>query len=404
VFEMKALIISVGTGTKPSKQTVDSLAKALAQSVDRHRPDKVLFVTTKESEEVTLPTILRNIKNYNYEKIKIENPDNIQQIYETLQPKIRQIREESNHLVIDYTSGTKAMTAALAMLATIYEANELSYISGKRANGIVQPGTEQIISIRPYFATAEQKIKTAIQFFNKAQYEAAMSILNQIQKTIRDPVIINRTTPLLNLAKAYALWDKFQHQKAFKTLKEIDMPELAQNKQFLGQIVNRLIQNKEPEPYLIADLISNAERKGNEQQKYDDAVARLYRTMELMAQYKLKTQYGINPSKAETSKIPEELLKKWNIASETETIKLSLERDYELLKALGDKLGEKYEEDKELKNLLSKRNTSILAHGLEPVNKQTYRHLRIKTLEYAENTVKNLKQHLENAKFAKWKI
>jgi CRISPR-associated protein (TIGR02710 family) len=400
---MKTLVISVGTGTKPSKQTVDSLAKALAQSVDRHRPDKVLFVITKESEETTLPTILKNIKNYSCEKIKIDNPDNIQQIYETLQPKIHQIRQESNHIVIDYTSGTKAMTAALAILATLYEANELSYISGKRANGIVQPGTEQIISIRPYFATTEQKIKTAIQFFNKAQYEAATSILNQIQKTIKDPAILNRTAPLLNLAKAYALWDKFQHQKAFKTLKKLDMPELAKNKQFLGQLVNRLTQNKESESHLIADLICNAERRGKEQQKYDDAVARLYRTIELIAQYKLKTQYGINPSKAETSKIPKELLEKWNIANKTETIKLSLERDYELLKAMGDELGQKYEEDKQLKNLLSKRNTSILAHGLEPVNKQTYRQLYIKTLEYAEKTVANLKQQLENAKFVKWK-
>jgi len=400
---MKVLVISVGTGTKPSKQTVYSLAKALAQSVDRHRPDKVLFVVTKESEETTLPTILKNIKNYRYEKIKIDNPDNIQQIYETLQPKIRQIKEETNHLVIDYTSGTKTMTAALAMLATLYEANELSYISGKRANGIVQPGTEQIISIRPYFATTEQKIKTAIQFFNKTQYEAAASILNQIQKNIKDPAILNRAVPILNLAKAYALWDKFQHQKAFKTLKKIDMPELARNKQFLGQLVNRLTQNKEPEPHLIADLICNAERRGNEQQKYDDAVARLYRTIELIAQYKLKTQYGINPSKAETSKIPKELLEKWNIGNKTETIKLSLQRDCELLKAMGDKLGQKYEEDGQLKNMLSKRNTSILAHGLEPVNKQTYQQLYIKTLEYAEDTVANLKQHLENAKFVKWK-
>ena len=400
---MKVLVISVGTGTKPKKQTVDSLARALAQSVERHRPDKVLFVVTKESEEITLPAILKNIKNYSYEKIKIDNPDNIQQIYETLQPKIRQIKDESSHIVIDYTSGTKAMTAALATLATLYEANELSYITGKRVNGIVQPGTEQIISIRPYFATAEQKIKTAIQFFNKAQYEATTSILKQIQKTIKDPAILNRTAPLLNLAEAYALWDKFQHQKALKILKKIDMPKLAKNKQFLGQLVDRLTKNKEPEPYLIADLICNAERRGKEQQKYDDAVARLYRTIELIAQYKLRKQYGINPSKAETSKIPKELLEKWKVAEETGTIKLSLERDYELLKALGDKIGQKYDEDKQLKNLLSKRNTSILAHGLEPVNKQTYQQLYAKTLEYAENTVVNLKQNIENAKFIKWK-
>jgi hypothetical protein len=111
----------------------------------------------------------------------------------------------------------------------------------------------------------------------------------------------------------------------------------------------------------------------------------------------------IASSKAETSKIPEELLKKWNVTSETETIKLSLEKDYELLKAIGDMLGQKYEEDKQLKNLLSKRNTSILAHGIKPVYKQTYRQLYMKTLEYVEKVVANLHQHLKNSKFIKWK-
>jgi hypothetical protein len=46
---------------------------------------------------------------------------------------------------------------------------------------------------------------------------------------------------------------------------------------------------------------------------------------------------------------------------------------------------------------------SILAHGLEPVNKQTYQQLYTITLEYAEKAVVNLKQNIENAKFIKWK-
>jgi hypothetical protein len=397
MFEMKALIISVGTGTKSSKQTADNLAKALAQSVDHHRPDKVLFVVTKESEETTMPTLLQNIKNHSYEIIKIDKPDNIQQIYETLQPKIHQIREQSNHLVIDYTSGTKAMTAALAMLATIYEANELSYITGKRANGIVQPGTEQIISIRPYFTTAEQKIKSAIQFFNKAQYETATSILNQIQKTIKDPAIQNRTAPLLNLAKAYALWDKFQHEKAFQLLKKIKMENLNPNKRFLGQ----LLTAKDPEPYNIADLINNAKRRGIEEKKYDDAVARLYRTIELVAQYTLKKEYNIDSSATKPTDIPEELLKKWNMTQTSQKIKIALEKAYELLDAKKHQLGIKFMQDKKLKDLLSKRNTSILAHSLKPVNQQTYMQLHQKTIEYVIITVKNLKQLLKDSTFIK---
>jgi len=181
------------------------------------------------------------------------------------------------------------------------------------------------------------------------------------------------------------------------------MEELAKNKQFLGQLIHKIEKNQEPEPYLIADLINNAERRAKEEQKYDDAVARLYRTIELIAQHRLKTKYGINPSEAKTEQIPPELLKKWNIPPQTEKIKLPLEKDYELLNAKGDEIGKKYLQDRKLKDLLSKRNTSILAHGLTPVTQETYKQLYQKTIQYAKTTINNLKELLEMSKFIKWK-
>ena len=400
---MKALIISVGTGTRPTSKAVKNLAKALAYSIKNHNPDKTFFIVTQQSQKTTLPEILKIIKPKQYETITLKNADNIQTIYETLNPKIKQIRKNFTNLTIDYTSGTKAMTAALTILATLYEANTLSYITGKRVGGIVQPGTEQIIPIHPYFATTEQKIKTAIQFFNKTQYATTITILKEIQKTIKDPTITERIKPLLNLAKAYNQWDKFQHQKAFKILKKIKMEQLNKNKQFLGQLINKIEKNQEPEPHLIADLINNAERRAKEEQKYDDAVARLYRTIELIAQHRLKTKYKINPSQTKKKQIPPKLIKKWNIPPQTEKIKLPLEKDYELLNAKGDELGKKYLQDKKLKDLLSKRNASILAHGTTPVTQETYKQLYQKTVEYAKITIKNLNKLLEMSKFIKWK-
>jgi len=72
------------------------------------------------------------------------------------------------------------------------------------------------------------------------------------------------------------------------------MEDLNQNKRFLGQLQTA----EEPEPYNIADLINNAKRRGTEEKKYDDAVARLYRTIELIAHHQLKTKYNIDPSAA----------------------------------------------------------------------------------------------------------
>jgi CRISPR-associated protein (TIGR02710 family) len=175
------------------------------------------------------------------------------------------------------------------------------------------------------------------------------------------------------------------------------MENLNPNKRFLGQ----LLTAKDPEPYNIADLINNAKRRGMEEKKYDDAVARLYRTIELVAQYTLKKEYNIDSSATKPTDIPEELLKKWNMTQTSQKIKIALEKAYELLDAKKHQLGIKFMQDKKLKDLLSKRNTSILAHSLKPVNQQTYMQLHQKTIEYVIITVKNLKQLLKDSTFIK---
>ncbi|MEM2816428.1 MAG: TIGR02710 family CRISPR-associated CARF protein [Candidatus Bathyarchaeia archaeon] len=398
---MKALIISVGTGTRRDMNAAEDLATALAQSVRHHNPDVTLFVVTCESRERTLPIVIDRAKPKQYEVIMLEDPDNIQAIYETLQPIFVQARESYEHLVVDFTSGTKAMTASLAVLAALYDVNELSYITGKRMNGIVQAGTEQILSIRPYFISAEQKLKTAIYFFNRAQYSTATAILRQIIR-IKDPKIIEKVDPILNLAEAYALWDKFKHIEAFEKLKNIKISDLNKNKQFLGELASRIGQNREPEPYFIADLLNNAQRRA-EEGKHDDAVARLYRTMELIAQYRLKIKYGIESSSCPSGMLPPKILEKWNIPPGTGKVKLGLEKDYELLEAKGDILGEKYLKDESLRHLLLNRNNSILAHGLTPVEMQVWQKLHEKVLEYAKIAVKNLDCLIEMSRFLKLK-
>lgn len=140
---MKALVISIGTGVSLSKRAVESLAEAIVFSIKHHNPDKTYFVVSEESLKRSVPLILGNVKPRECEIIKIEDPDDIQEIYETLRQKFNEIRIEFDQLTVDYTFGTKAMTSALTILGTIYEADTLSYIAGKRLGDILQPGTEK---------------------------------------------------------------------------------------------------------------------------------------------------------------------------------------------------------------------------------------------------------------------
>lgn len=389
----KGLLISVGTGTGYNKKAVKSLAGAIAFSVQNHNPTKTFFVVSKESLN-TLRLILPEI-TCEHEIIEISNPDSIHRVYEELKPKFSEIQNQFDHVIVDFTSGTKAMTSALAVLSTIFEADTLSYITGKRENGLVIRGTEEVQAVRPTFIISEKRLSEAAKLFNECRYDTTLALIASITKITADSNLKESTTTLRKAAIAYSAWDKFQHYTAFKSLKSLRSSEFDKNKSFLG----KLLKAEEKEPYWIADLINNAKRRGDIEHKFDDAVARLYRTVELIAQYRLRKEHKLEPSKLYFEQIPNVLREKWGIKATGETIKIGLEKDYELLAAKEDIIGKKFIEDKEIGNLLSKRNYSILAHGLEPLNKEAYQKLLSKALYLAQFALPNLKQDIENSSF-----
>lgn len=390
----KGLIISVGTGIGPNEKAVKSLAGAIAFSIQNHNPAKTFFVVTKESSK-TLQLILPKITS-EYDVIEINSPDSIRMIYEELKSKFSEIQHQFNPVIVDFTSGTKATTGALAILSTIFEVDTLSYVSGKRKGGIVMRGTEEVQAVRPIFIICEKRISEATKFFNECQYDRALSIIDSIKKMTADKSIIDSIITLRKAASAYSSWDKFNHHAAFKTLASLKETEFDQNKRFLGKLLNA----NEKEPYWIADLINNAKRRGNIEHKFDDAVARLYRTVELIAQYRLRKEHKLESSNLSVESIPNDLREKWDISKTDGKIKIGLERDYELLAAKGDIIGKKFIEDKELGGQLSKRNFSILAHGLEPLNKEVHQKLLAKTLDLAQSLLPNLKQDMQDSTFA----
>ena len=60
------------------------------------------------------------------------------------------------------------------------------------------------------------------------------------------------------------------------------------------------------------DLIANARRRAEFENKYDDAVARLYRSMEAIAHYQLKSCHDINSSDVSEKLLPDPVLNEVN--------------------------------------------------------------------------------------------
>ena len=411
---MKALVITVGVGTGPNKEeATKSLSHGIAISICENNPDRVFFIASKESKEITIPLVLKILEEEfkvrkDYEIVEIKDEDDLNECFETVLNTIKKAKQEGYRVTVDFTSGTKSMSAG-SVLAAIQELTKISYTSGKRVGGKVVSGTEIIRISSPWKPIVENQLNFLSKLFNKYQFIACKEVINDIRKIVEDPEVINKLKKYELICEGYYYWDTFAHEKAKENLlKEESIP--SENKEFLG----KLSSTEEKEPFFISDLLNNSKRRAIEG-KYDDALARLYRVIELIAQYILKKKYNIDTSNVEldkiiekiSSKITKEEIDKIKVKLEKEKdkdgkIKIGMQKSYELLYFFNDPLGIEFNNNKKLQDYLKKRNESILAHGIKPITKEEYETLYEEVKKIASIAVKNFDELMKKCEFPKF--
>ena len=411
-----ALLMTVGTGTGDNKEKrIESLAHGILHSIYHNKHDYIVFFGSTESK-ATIEKVKELAEKENklpeYEFVLINKIALFNELFEKIKKKIIELKEKGYDILIDYTSGTKTMSATAAIAGALYK-TRLCYIDGERKKGVVIPGTEYVVH-QNLFKYYNEEIFREIQiFFNNYSFNAAKKLLENV---IAED---EKREYWKQMIEAYDLWDKFKHEESFAILRCIKGEKLNMNKEFLGRLVHEK-NNYRKYIYLLVDLLNNAKRR-IEETKYDDAVARLYRTIELIAQIELdkldlidkeklrkdKT-FVLDPEKLENmldKKTMEKLIKYREEKDLTEgKIKIGLHKSYDLLSSIGHDLGKKFEEDKQLFDLLSKRNKSILAHGVESVEKKTAEKLLKKVQNFAEETFPEVKKLMKKAEFPKLEI
>ncbi len=389
--------MTVGTGRKDEK-SIKSLAHGLLVSITHYNPDRIVFFGSEESTET-----IESVKKQYYEKkgeelinsefVTIAKIDEFDDCFERIKDEIG--RKEDYEIVIDYTSGTKTMTMSAAICSMLYH-KKLNLVAGKRGEkGIVVQGTEKIVEQSLYSAYDKLLFDRVKNLVNSYRFGEAKSVLNQI-------VILEEKEKYEQLIDAYDLWDQFDHKEAFKILVEISDRQFSQNKSFLGRL-NR-VENYET--LILVDLINSAYRR-IEEGKYDDAVARLYRAIELISQIKLAEE-GLNDLSEGKFTIEDLKRKKVDIsryenyADDKGRLKLGLANKFNLLRDMGwEEADTVYLGNNKLKDLLKKRNISILAHGLEPVEKETAKELFDEVKKHAKIVLPELDDLMEEASFPK---
>lgn len=253
--------------------------------------------------------------------------------------------------------------------------------------------------------------------FNSNRFEAGKLLIDDMISTNENKVIYSK------LFNTYYYFDNVDYKKALenfdlKIFKET-WPELAidfQKNIIALNILNkqnqdsndktRFVDHKQKKYYMLASIINNSKRRGKEN-KFDDAVARLYRSFELIAQIRLLEKYNIDSSNVDI-----DILKEYGLAddylAELENsrdkkyndIKLGLIKDYVLLEQLNDDLGKFYlENENKIRNIIKFRNNSILAHGFEFCSEEDFEEFKEIVLKAADLLNKNMGRFIEETKF-----
>lgn len=101
---------------------------------ERYKPTHIVFIVTKD----TVNYIPESSKPDDI--IMIDDENDIKEVLEKLDQRLK---DKNDNIIVNITTGTKAMVAAMSIFA-IKMKGKIIYIGGERENGLVITGTEKI--------------------------------------------------------------------------------------------------------------------------------------------------------------------------------------------------------------------------------------------------------------------
>lgn len=383
---MRILVVTIGGSPQP-----------IVTSIAQNKPDRIHFLCSQKSEKILNDICVQAKADDIPRPVKIiEDEDDLNVCYAESLRLLDGLRSEfpDAEIIADYTGGTKSMSAGLAAAALDTKEITLGLVTGERFDLTqVADGTQSLRTSHAIQIHLERRLQTISTCFTTFDYPAA---IGWIREALQLPDIDAEKKAILqrwlSLARALDSWDKFDHASAWNLLRNY-RAKYTKLVMFLGAVVwsrkkldadfgqqglpDLSISPKGHGYELVEDLFLNAQRRAA-RHKFDDAVARLYRALELLAQTRLKLKYDIDTSDVSLEQLPPELREDYQkLADSKGKIKLALTPAFELLAKLVDSapepLGALYRQyENQLKDFLAIRNKSLLAHGFTSVRAADY--------------------------------
>jgi CRISPR-associated protein (TIGR02710 family) len=326
-------------------------------------------------DQPDLPNIvtLTSLAKDQYEVHRIEYFDNLNDCYMIALQLIERLHAEHPEatIIADYTGGTKSMTAGLAAAALDDGRCEIQLVMGERRDlDKTVDKTEFVRPVQVWDTQVTRRMHAASELIGRFDYAGAARVVEDTAARFAGDATIATLQRWLSLCRAFDAWDRFDHQTARQLLQPY-RGVVDAYKTFL----TLLLEGRGHGFELVEDLLLNAARRAV-QGRYDDAVGRLYRAVELTAQVWLWQRHGIETGSVNVTSVPEAISGRVEKErDEKGVIKIGLLLAWDVIAAFsGDSLGEYFKPHRSaLLNFLIVRNNSLFAHGLSPVSEGDYR-------------------------------
>lgn len=408
----RVLIVTVGGSPEP-----------ILKAVELHRPDEVIFACSAppcerpsldqvigagtpclhrvDGEEIARANLVTQLGLQSFREdlqiIRLPDPDDLNDCLNRLRAFVQTLPSRFSQLELagDFTGGTKSMSAALAFTLLEQRAS-LSVVSGKRDNLVRIETSEGLRIIDPLPFRARRLLQELLPpLLESHLYGRARTLLVEFlqeQSKFLHPEQGQALDTLIGELRVLVLWDRFRWRQSL---------DLAEQQQFAAtwpelwswwlRVEAAIDWDPQLEPpvaitgyELVQDLLLNAERRGR-RGWYDDAVARLYRALELLAQTYVRLELGIDGTPDWSNRLqPPRLRSGETIPNHGVVALYRWLQEREAPSGLGGLYGRQW---RELVSLFDARNRSLLGHGLRPIESSEWQTLQTRVTNLLSETL-----------------
>jgi len=311
------------------------------------------------------------------EHVALPSPHDLDGIFDKIRRTIFRLLAKgykNEDIAINYSSGTKVMSNGLTLAAVFSACGSLRYV--RSASGL--PRAKRLISTPAGAIFANRDIMQAIVLASELRFKSASRILESIQVDFLSVEQRRLREDLMTLFQAYAAYEAFQVSRFVELYQTVAFGAEALEKfrvretsiEAIRDLAEAMTQGK-PSPLICINLYNSAQRR-RQGGDYNDAIAHLYRAMELMAQGRLLEKYGIDADNVDIHKAPPKYRPDFETLRSPQDgrIRLGLRKAYELLYRLENELGVDFQQDEQMPQRLDERHSTVMAHGVEPVSDQ----------------------------------